>query len=181
MTVWRGVIYNGIDLSTRYEASDEGVVRNAITKKVIASSANRKGYFQIHLNTGEKKYTAKLHRIIAETFIPNPKEKPTVNHKDGKKNNNKVSNLEWATEKEQNEHKAKILKKNVGKNNPNAKRIEVWDKTKNLYMTFDCVPDAATYFARRYNKKEKSVYTIITDCAAGRRKNYLGYTFRYAK
>lgn len=53
------------------------------------------GYRIVNLTHKGKKYTLKIHRLVAEAFIPNPFDKPEVNHKDGDKLNNDVSNLEW--------------------------------------------------------------------------------------
>lgn len=54
-------------------------------------------YYQIGLRKDGKSYKFLVHRLVAETFIPNPEGKPQVNHKDGNVHNNHVSNLEWVT------------------------------------------------------------------------------------
>ena len=56
------------------------------------------------INSSGKRITARIHRIVAQTFIPNPLNKPCVNHKDGNRLNNNVNNLEWTTIEENVEH-----------------------------------------------------------------------------
>ncbi len=63
------------------------------------------GYYQSKLtNDNSICRTELIHRLVASAFIPNPDNKPTVNHKDGNKKNNFVDNLEWATDSEQMDH-----------------------------------------------------------------------------
>jgi hypothetical protein len=62
------------------------------------------GYLVVNLSRDGGPSTIRLHRLIAETLIPNPDNKPFVNHKDGVKTNNTPSNLEWATEQENTDH-----------------------------------------------------------------------------
>lgn len=61
-------------------------------------------YYVVELSKNGKPKTARLHRLVAEAFIPNPLNKPCVNHIDYDTSNNEVSNLEWCTHKENNDH-----------------------------------------------------------------------------
>lgn len=100
-----------------YEVSNFGRVRRKkgetiykdgrvahFSETVLISSPNRKGYLKVYLSKKSKKYTKSVHRIVAESFIKNPHDKKTVNHIDGDKTNNKVENLEWATNEENMRH-----------------------------------------------------------------------------
>lgn len=61
---------------------------------------DRLGYLTFHLKQGNKKKSAKIHRLVAMAFIPNPDNKPCVNHIDNNPSNNRVDNLEWCTMQE---------------------------------------------------------------------------------
>lgn len=70
--------------------------------RLLVPSDNGKGYLSVKNSTG--KGTSYVHRLVATAFIPNPKNLPEVNHKDGNKSNNKVSNLEWVSRKGNTKH-----------------------------------------------------------------------------
>lgn len=91
-----------------------------------ALSLNHDGYVKVRLLYKGKDETARVHRLVAEAFIPNPEGKETVNHIDGNKENNNVDNLEWADRHEQLQHAyVNNLKKPMkGENNPWAKLTE---------------------------------------------------------
>lgn len=75
---------------------------------------NLKGYIQVNLSG--RMYL--LHRLVATAFIPNPENKPFINHKDGVRNNNHVSNLEWVTQSENMRHSYDVLKQSLPPGNP---------------------------------------------------------------
>ena len=72
-----------------------------LTPQIVSTNKGHEGYKQIMLkdNNGKKRFMY-IHRLVAMTFIPNPENKLTVNHKDENKHNNTVENLEWMTKKE---------------------------------------------------------------------------------
>lgn len=69
------------------------------------------GYLSVNLYMGGKTHLKRIHRLVAEAFIPNLGEKPYVNHIDGNKVNNDIKNLEWCTQKENVQHAIHILNK----------------------------------------------------------------------
>lgn len=96
-------IYKG--KMTHYLIYDDGRVFNTLRQRFMKIGCDRNGYLYLNLSCGEDRPVRKgIHQMVAETFIPNPENKPTVNHKDGNKLNNHVDNLEWATYSEQMHH-----------------------------------------------------------------------------
>lgn len=67
--------------------------------RILTPQDNGMGYYRVKLTVDNKPKAIMLHRIIAMAFIENPKNYPCVNHKDGNKKNNNISNLEWCTQK----------------------------------------------------------------------------------
>lgn len=78
--------------------------KNTGKEKIMSFCVNSSGYYQSVLVLDGVKKTMKAHRIIAETFIPNPENKEQVNHKNGNKLDNRLENLEWMTREENIQH-----------------------------------------------------------------------------
>lgn len=114
----------------KYQASSDGHIyslnyHREKRKKMLKERLNIYGYPYIGLMEGKKVRSFLVHGLIAKTFIPNPEQKPQVNHKDGVKTNNNISNLEWVTNKENIQHSWKVLnKKASGKPYVRVKIVE---------------------------------------------------------
>ena len=109
MEVWKDIKdYEGI-----YQVSNRGNIRS-LDREVVYSngtvrnhkgvemkpSIDKDGYLRVNLSRNGKKSRFFIHRLVGMAFIPNEEDKPAINHKDGVKDNNEVSNLEWATHSE---------------------------------------------------------------------------------
>lgn len=73
-------------------------------EKILNPAKDSKGYLRVAIWKNGKQHTYKVHRLVADAFIPNPENKPQVNHIDGNKQNNNVENLEWCTNQENQIH-----------------------------------------------------------------------------
>lgn len=117
-------IWKNIDeLGNTYEVSNLGRIRNSKTKNIKSLVYDGHYYkfgYDCKINGKRCRGRYRVHKAVAMAFIPNPENKPTVNHIDGDKSNNRVDNLEWATHKEQSVHASEVLKINCGENNYNS-------------------------------------------------------------
>lgn len=96
--ITRSALYKG-----RYIVFENGDIYNLKNHKLKPGTDGR-GYKYIFVHDGKSRKTEKVHRIVAKCFIPNPDNKPQINHVDGDKSNNDISNLEWVTQSENMKH-----------------------------------------------------------------------------
>lgn len=87
-----------------YEVSSLGRVRRIRTGRILKNHIDSYGYLVVGLHVHSKQKTCFVHRLVAMTFIPNPENKPQVNHINGIKTDNCSTNLEWATSSENMRH-----------------------------------------------------------------------------
>jgi len=86
-----------IILFRNYTLDDKGNIYSVKYKRYLTQRISTSGYLQLDLRVNGITKCYMVHRLLAEYFIPNPENKPCINHKDGNKLNNNLSNLEWCT------------------------------------------------------------------------------------
>ncbi|MGM9882000.1 MAG: NUMOD4 domain-containing protein [Bacilli bacterium] len=92
-------IFKVIQEFPSYQISNLGRIKNSKGELInIGKRISNSGYIQVRLHKDKKYYYRYIHRLIAQTFMPNPNNYRTVNHKDGNKKHNVLSNLEWASD-----------------------------------------------------------------------------------
>lgn len=163
--------------------------------RIIKPSLNSKtGYLQIILHKSKKNKLFLVHRLVAESFIPNPKNKPQVNHINGIKTENFVNNLEWCTGSENVKHSFKIglshsnFKTQSGeKHHFYGKHHQETTKVKMKLSHYKKVNqyDKDNNFIKEWNgiKEVEEVLKInngnISECCRGKRKTAGGFIWRY--
>lgn len=107
-----------------YQISNYGKIKSKYYDRLRGYILNQAGYCVLQICVKGKRRGLSLHRLVAEHFIPNPDNKPEVNHKDFNKENNHVNNLEWVTAQENTNHKKLVGKCRGGapKGNKNASK-----------------------------------------------------------
>ena len=173
MEEWRDIKgYEGI-----YQVSSLGRIkslprytRNGSCKyeKILKQCDDKEGYKILNLYKNGKHKTFRVHRLVAQEFIPNPNNLPEINHKDENPANNNLENLEWCTCK-YNHNYGTWREKRKGKKNPRARKIMCTDTGK----IFDTIKEASEYY--------KIGRTNIGECLAGRSNTAGGYKWEYYK
>ncbi|MBO7526481.1 MAG: HNH endonuclease [Clostridia bacterium] len=152
------------DYENLYEISNFGVIRKVKTKRPLKVFYRTNGYYTTSLCKNYKVTMIYLHRIIAETFIPNPNNLPCINHKDGNKTNNDLSNLEWCTYSDNNRHAYETGLKN-------CKKVAQYDIDGNLINIYNSVINAS--------KETNISQANISSCALGKRNKAGGFIWKY--
>lgn len=137
-----------------YKVSNRGRVLYIKTNTIKHSYLNRQGYHQITLFKNGVKKSFKLHRLVAQAFIPNPLNKPFINHIDGDKDNNRVCNLEWVTSAENNRHAIEH-----GLNDCNQRKVAYYENGKLVHL-FDSLTQAGKFFGVGRN----TIHARINSC-----------------
>jgi hypothetical protein len=155
-----------------YVVGTAGTVVNLKTLKPLKHMITRKGYHLVALYKDGKRYYKSVARLVAQAFIPNPDNKPEINHKDGNKDNNTSNNLEWMTTKE-NIHHAMDNGLRVRSEVCGRAKVGVYaiDFSTGKYLgSYDSISEAA----REYAVSQGNIGEILK----GNRKQTNGLTFK---
>ena len=140
-----------------------------VTLETYLKEVLNDGYYSIGLRKDGKRFKAKIHRLIAQAFIPNPENKPFVNHIDGNKQNNCIENLEWVTGSENVRHAWQIglNKSQKGSKHHNAKLTD--EDVKFIRENYN--PNDSEFSARKLAKKFGVIHSTILNVL--HKKTYL--------
>lgn len=175
MEEWRDVLgYEGI-----YKISNLGNIKSIERISTNGKRLKEKflythlinGYRVVSLYKCGKQKNCKIHRLVAEAFLPNPNKKPCVDHIDTNKENNTVENLRWVTYQENTDNpiSSKLQKNAVS--NTGCVMVAQYDKNNNLINIF---PSASVA-----QKITGTHYTNICNCCRGRRPFANGFIWKY--
>lgn len=167
-----------------YQVSNLGRIKSVLFRNRVVSKKqdkilkciHTKDYDHINLYKNGKQTQYLIHKIVAKTFIPNPKNKPEINHIDGNKQNNNAENLEWCTRSENQIHayKTGLQKPRKGYESKLKKPVNQYDLNGNFIKRWDSIVEALQCYGKHLK---------ITDVC--KKKKYCktagGFKWEYAK
>lgn len=161
--VWKDIKgYEGL-----YQVSNLGRVKRVTTDRILKGSKDSIGYLRVNLHKNNIPSTEKVHRLVAEAFIPNLENKPQVNHRDEDKTNNMASNLEWMTAKENINHGTCTQRISKSNSIPIIAINIKTGKSQDFYGSREC--------ARQLGLNHGNITLVLK----GKRRKTGGYTFKY--
>ena len=165
--LWKDIKeYEGI-----YQVSNLGRVKRVETDRVLKGSKNKKGYLRVDLYKNGSQSNKRIHRLVAQAFIPNPENKSQVNHIDENKTNNVISNLEWTTAKENINH---------GTRNERAGNTISKSNSIPIIATNLKTGESQEFYGARECARQLGLQApSITSVLKGRLTQTGGYTFKY--
>lgn len=149
--------------------------------KKLAQMKSKSGYLFLTLCLNGVRQQKRVHRLVAEAFIPNPENKPQINHKNGIRDDNRIENLEWCTPSENILHAYRVIKTahsphywkgKFGENNPTHKKV-LQIKNNTIVAKFYGLHEAC--------RKTGVCFQNIYKCCNGKRKTAGGYQWRYVE
>lgn len=174
--------WKSLELYPNYLISIYGDIYSLKKRKMLKKKINNNGYQSVCLfDKYGKEKTVLVHRLVALTFIPNPQNKPQINHKDGNKLNNSVSNLEWVTSSENQKHAYRLgLNCFDIKDRENLKKLQ--EKRKRAVLKID--RDTSKVLERYPSIKEAGIangidYKQIHATCKRKQPTSHGYIWRY--
>lgn len=164
----------------KYQISNCGKVKslnycNTDKEKVLVNKVNHRGYEYVCLCKNNQRQYPRIHRLVAENFIENRGNLEQVNHIDGNKKNNVVSNLEWCTQTENIHHAMKngLLNLN-GSDNPKARKVVQLSLSGKVIRYYDTIVQAGKELGIKHKP------TGITRVCKGAQKTAYGFKWKYA-
>lgn len=164
-----------------YVVSDEGYVYSLSRKdslgrqipfKKLAVSKGTGGYYQVPLLAEGRRCMKLVHRLVAEAFVPNPDNLPTVNHEDLDKSNNSASNLTWMSQGDNTRHARDAYSaKGIDIGGKPSKPVEATHIESGVANTYPSVNACARAIG--------GFSTNVSKCLKGTMNTYKGYTFKY--
>jgi len=163
--LFEGEYYVAIPGEKSHLISKNGKVMSCLSAKpcVLKPKYDGKKYAFVNLGVQNNHYrNRKIHRLVAETFIPNPENKPQINHIDGDKANNSVENLEWVTQSENIRHAflLGLIKPQKGSKQAQSKLTE--SDVLKIRKTYCAGGVSLRQLARRYGVSQTLVRYVIT-------------------
>ncbi len=166
----KGKIIEGTN--NQYMIFKNGSVMNISSGKILKPQLHTKGYLQVQLSINCKPLKKFIHRLLGEYFISNPNDLPTINHIDGNKLNNSLSNLEWCSYSKNNKH---AYDNNLIKTH--KYKTQMFSLDEKLLKTFSSTVEAENYL--KENGFSKAHNSHISSVALGKTKTAYGYKWRY--